>query len=35
MDGYVKLPETSIGSLKNIEETEEFSKTVTEKHKKV
>jgi hypothetical protein len=32
---YIKLPENNIGSLKNVEETEEFTKTVSEKHKKV
>lgn len=35
MNGYVKLPEESIGSLKNVEETEEFARTVPEKQKKV
>lgn len=35
MKDYVKLPETVVGSLKNVEETEEYAKTVSEKQKKV
>ncbi len=35
MSRFVKIPETNIGSLKNVEETESFTKTVTEKQEKV
>ncbi len=35
MRSYVKIPDANIGSLQNIEESEEYAKTVTEKQKRV
>ena len=35
MKHYVKIPDVNIGTLQNVEETEEFAKTVTEKQKRV
>jgi len=35
MKNYVKIPDVNIGTLQNVEETEEFAKTVTEKQKRV
>ncbi len=35
MKDYIKMPEVNIGSLKNMEETEEFAKTITEKQKRI
>ncbi len=35
MDGFVKIPETNIGSMKNVEENETFTKVVVSKEEKV
>jgi hypothetical protein len=35
MKNYVKIPDVNIGTLQNVEETEEYAKTVTEKQKRV
>ena len=35
MKNYVKIPDVNVGTLQNVEETEEFAKTVTEKQKRV
>jgi len=35
MKNYVKIPDVNIGTLQNVEESEEFAKTVTEKQKRV
>lgn len=35
MSEFIKLPEESIGSLKNIEENEEYTRAVPERQKKV
>ena len=35
MKNYVKIPDVNVGSLQNVEETEEYAKTVAEKQKKV
>ncbi len=35
MKNYVKIPDINIGSLQNIEESEEYAKTITEKQKRI
>lgn len=35
MRGYIKMPDVNVGSLQNVEETEEYARTVTEKQKRV
>jgi hypothetical protein len=35
MKNYVKIPNVNIGTLQNVEETEEYAKTVAEKQKRV
>ena len=35
MKNYVKIPDVNVGTLQNVEETEEYAKTVTEKQKRV
>jgi len=35
MNDYVKMPENNAGTLKNVEENEEFNKAVPERQKKV
>ncbi len=35
MKNYVKMPDVNIGALQNIEENEEYTRTVTEKQKRV
>lgn len=35
MKDYVKMPENNTGTLKNVDETEEFAKAVPERQKKI
>lgn len=35
MNDYVEMPENNAGTLKNVEETEEFNKAVPERQKKI
>jgi hypothetical protein len=35
LKSYVKMPNVNVGSLQNVEETEEYAKTMTEKQKRV
>ncbi len=35
MDDYVKMPENNAGTLKNVEENEEFNKAVPQRQKKI
>jgi hypothetical protein len=35
MKDYVKMPNVNVGALQNVEETEEYAKTVTEKQKRI
>ncbi len=35
MKDFVKIPENNAGTLKNVEENEEYAKTVPERQKKI
>lgn len=35
MSRYIKIPDVNVGSLQNIEESEEYAKTITEKQKRI
>ena len=35
VDSFIKIPETNVGNLINVEESEEFHKKISEKQKKV
>jgi hypothetical protein len=35
MKDYVKMPENNAGTLKNVEETEEYAKAAPERQKKI
>lgn len=35
MRSYIKMPDVNVGTLQNVEETEEYTRTITEKQKRI